>query len=63
VSLRNYQPYAIAGEVGPERVVPMGGGRAMGEQIVHNYYGVAPESIVRDLMTAQRRERMLRGRY
>jgi hypothetical protein len=63
VSLRNYQPYAIAGEVGPERVVPMGGSRAMGEQIVHNYYGVAPESIVRDLMTAQRRERMLRGRY
>jgi hypothetical protein len=64
--LRDLQPYAVAGEVGPERVAPLnGGGRAsreMVESTVHNWYGVTPESVVRDMQNAQRRERLLRGR-
>jgi SLT domain-containing protein len=66
LSLRTLQPYAIAGEVGPERVAPLGGpgatARQAVESVVHNWFGVTPETVVKQMQDAQRRERLLRGR-
>jgi SLT domain-containing protein len=63
--LNTWRPYAIAGEVGPERVAPLSGDTSQPRVIEqHNYTvsGIRMDEVARELKNMQRRAQLLRGR-